>query len=108
MKFTAEHDALRRTTRQFVENELNPFIPEWEEAGRFPIHDVFKKMGDLGLLGICKPEENGGLGLDYSYNLVVAEELGRAACGGGATGDWCANRYGNTCTGTLWQQRVAR
>lgn len=49
-----------------------------EAAGRFPIHDVFKKMADLGLLGICKPEENGGLGLDYSYNLVVAEELGRA------------------------------
>lgn len=39
-------------------------------------------MGDLGLLGICKPEENGGLALDYSYNLVVAEEIGRAACGG--------------------------
>lgn len=37
--------------RQFVENELNPNIPEWEEAGRFPIHDVFKKMGDLGLWG---------------------------------------------------------
>lgn len=55
MKFTAEHEALRRTARQFVENELNPNIPEWEEAGRFPIHDVFKKMGDLGLLGICKP-----------------------------------------------------
>ena len=82
MKFTAEHEALRRTARQFVENELNPFIPEWEAAGRFPIHEVFKKMADLGLLGICKPEENGGLGLDYSYNLVVAEELGRAACGG--------------------------
>jgi len=82
MKFTAEHDALRRTARQFVEKELNPFIPEWEAAGRFPIHEVFKKMAELGLLGICKPEENGGLGLDYSYNLVVAEELGRAACGG--------------------------
>lgn len=51
MKFTAEHEALRRTARQFVENELNPFIPEWEAAGRFPIHDVFKKMADLGLLG---------------------------------------------------------
>lgn len=82
MKFTAEHDALRRTARHFVEKELNPFIPEWEAAGIFPIHDVFKKMGDLGLLGICKPEENGGLALDYSYNMVVAEELGRAACGG--------------------------
>ena len=50
MKFTAEHDALRRTTRQFVENELNPFIPEWEEAGRFPIHDVFKKMAEFGFI----------------------------------------------------------
>ncbi|MDU6285343.1 MAG: acyl-CoA dehydrogenase family protein, partial [Acinetobacter sp.] len=82
MKFTAEHEALRRTARQFVQNELNPHIPEWEAAGRFPIHEVFKKMGNLGLLGICKPEENGGLALDYSYNLVVAEEIGYAACGG--------------------------
>ncbi|WP_179999830.1 acyl-CoA dehydrogenase family protein [Acinetobacter sp. YH12239] len=82
MKFTEEHEALRRTTRQFVENEINPFTAEWEKAGRFPIHEVFKKMGDLGLLGICKPEENGGLALDYSYNLVVAEELGRINVGG--------------------------
>ena len=82
MKFTPEHEALRRTTRQFVETELNPFIPTWEAEPKFPIHEVFKKMADLGLLGICKPEENGGSGLDYSYNLVVAEELGRAACGG--------------------------
>lgn len=82
MKFTSEHEALRRTTRQFVENEINPFTAEWEAAGQFPIHEVFKKMGDLGLLGICKPEENGGLALDYSYNLVVAEELGRINVGG--------------------------
>lgn len=82
MKFTPEHEALRRTTRQFIENDINPFVAEWEAAGQFPIHDVFKKMGDLGLLGICKPEENGGLALDYSYNLVVAEELGRINCGG--------------------------
>ncbi|MDR9778261.1 acyl-CoA dehydrogenase family protein, partial [Rhizobium hidalgonense] len=82
MKFTAEHEALRQTTRQFVENELNPHIPKWEAEGRFPIHDVFKKLGELGLLGICKPIDNGGSGLDYSYNLIVAEELGRAACGG--------------------------
>ena len=82
MKFSAEHDALRQTTKQFVEKQLNPHIPQWERDGKFPMHDVFKQMGDLGLLGICKPVENGGMGLDYSYNLVVAEELGRAACGG--------------------------
>lgn len=82
MQFSAEHDALRRTTSQFVQQEINPYILDWDKAGQFPIHAVFKKMGALGLLGICKPEENGGMGLDYSYNLVVAEELGRAIAGG--------------------------
>lgn len=82
MKFTQEHDELRRTARQFVEKELNPFIDTWEAEGAFPAHEVFKKLGNLGLLGICKPTEFGGLGLDYSYNLVLAEELGRAGCGG--------------------------
>ena len=82
MKFSPEHDALRKTALQFVEKDLNPHIPQWERDGKFPMHDVFKKMGDLGLLGICKPVENGGLGLDYSYNMVVAEALGQSACGG--------------------------
>ena len=82
MQFTEEHEALRRTTRQFVENDVNPHVDAWEEAGRFPAHELFKKMGDLGLLGIHKPEAFGGSGLDYSYNMVVTEELGRIACGG--------------------------
>ena len=82
MRLTAEHEALRRTTLQFVQNELNPYAVQWEKDGKFPMHDVFKKMGDLGLLGICKPEEYGGLGLDYSYNLVVTEALGTMVCGG--------------------------
>ncbi len=82
MQFTEEHDALRRVARQFVEKELNPNVEKWEEQGSFPLHEVFAKMGELGLLGICKPEENGGLGLDYSYNMVVAEEIGRCFSGG--------------------------
>ncbi|MDI1302767.1 MAG: acyl-CoA dehydrogenase family protein [bacterium] len=82
MKFTQEHEELRRTARNFVDKEINPNVREWEENGPFPAHELFKKMGDLGLLGICKPVEFGGMGLDYSYNLVVAEELGRAGCGG--------------------------
>ena len=82
MKFTQEHEELRRTARAFVEKEINPYVQEWEENGPFPAHELFKKLGDLGLLGICKPVEFGGMGLDYSYNLVVAEELGRAGCGG--------------------------
>ena len=82
MQFTQEHEEMARTMRNFVENELNPHVNEWEEAGAFPIREVFKKMGDLGLLGVSKPEEFGGLGLDYSYNLAVAEELGNCDCGG--------------------------
>ena len=82
MKFTPEHDALRRTTKQFVDSQINPFVDEWEEAGIFPAHELFRKMAKLGLLGVCKPEENGGMGLDYSYNMVVTEELGKINCGG--------------------------
>ena len=82
MQFTQEHEALRKTVRDFVEKEINPHCDEWEKAGHYPIHEIFKKLGDLGLLGIQKPEAYGGMGLDYSYNLVAAEEFGTALCGG--------------------------
>lgn len=82
MKFTQEHEELRRTVRNFVEKEINPFVEQWEEHPPFPAHELFKKMGDLGLLGVTKPEKYGGMGLDYSYGLIVAEELGNARCGG--------------------------
>lgn len=82
MLFTPEHEELRRTIENFVRNEINPHVDEWEEAGGFPAHEVFKKLGDLGLLGVCKPTEYGGMGLDYSYGLVMAEAIGTAHCGG--------------------------
>jgi len=78
MHLTPEHQQIKETTRKFVENEINPHILKWEEAGCFPAHELFKKLGDLGLLGIHKPVEYGGMGLDYSYNLVAIEEYGRA------------------------------
>jgi citronellyl-CoA dehydrogenase len=78
MQFTSEHEALRKTVRDFVDQEMDPFVEEWEQAGRAPLHTLFKKMGDLGLLGIHKPVSAGGSELDYSYNLVFAEEIGRA------------------------------
>ena len=82
MQFTHQHDQLRDTVAKFVANEINPHVEEWEAAGEFPSHEVFKKMGDLGLLGLRWPEEFGGLGLDMSYSLVLAEELGLIDCGG--------------------------
>ncbi len=100
MQFTQEHESLRKTVRDFVEKEINPNCDQWEKDGRFPIHEIFKKLGDLGLLGIQKPEEYGGMGLDYSYNLVAAEELGMAAAGGpplaiGVQTDMCTPALAN-------------
>jgi len=82
MIFTQEHNEIRRTVKSFVENEINPNVEEWEKAGTFPMKKVFKRLGDLGLLGISKPVEFGGMGLDYSYSIVAAEEFGLAKCGG--------------------------
>ena len=82
MLFTEEHEAIRNTTSRFIDQEINPYVDQWEKDGIFPAHELFRKMGDLGLLGIAKPVEYGGLGLDYSYQIAFTEELGRIGCGG--------------------------
>ncbi|RDE24371.1 acyl-CoA dehydrogenase [Motiliproteus coralliicola] len=82
MLFSEQHHELRRTVRAFVENEINPHVDSWEEQGQFPAQRLFKKLGELGLLGITKPEAYGGMALDYSYEVVFAEALGAALCGG--------------------------
>jgi len=82
MQFTPEHESLRRTVAKFVAEELNPHVDEWEKAEEFPSHAIFKKLGDLGLLGIKYDPAYGGLGLDFSYSMVMAEELGTCAAGG--------------------------
>ncbi|NMG40306.1 acyl-CoA dehydrogenase [Chelativorans sp. ZYF759] len=103
MQFTPEHEAIRRTVAKFVATEINPHVQEWEDAEEFPSHDVLKKMGDLGLLGVKYDPAYGGLGLDFSYSMVVAEELGLIDCGGvpmaiGVHTDMCTpalNRFGS-------------
>ena len=82
MKLTQEHRALQDTVLRFVREEINPHVPEWEKAEEFPSHALFKRLGDLGLLGLKYPEEFGGAGLDFSYSMVMAEALGECACGG--------------------------
>src|ERR1700684_1423642 len=82
MLFTADHDEVRRSLQKFIASEINPFVDEWEAADIFPAHQLFKKLGNLGFLGLNKPEEFGGQGLDYSYALLMAEELGAIRCGG--------------------------
>ena len=81
MQFTQEHEEIRRTLRTIIDKDINPLVDKWEEEGIFPAHEVFKKLGNAGLLGINKPVEYGGMGLDYSYAMVMAEELGHINCG---------------------------
>ena len=78
---TPEHEQIRDSVRKFVEREINPHVEEWEKEGQFPAHDLFRKLGEAGFLGIHKPAEFGGMGLDYSYHAVMVEALGHAECG---------------------------
>lgn len=82
MQYTHEHREIQNTLKRFIEAEINPHVDEWEAAEIFPAHEVFKKMGNLGLLGLTKPEAFGGAGLDYSYSMAMAEALGHIHCGG--------------------------
>ena len=82
MQLTPEHEALRDTLNRFIDTEINPHVDEWERDEIFPAHQVFGRLGELGLLGLTKPVENGGSGLDYSYGAVLAEGLARMNCGG--------------------------
>ena len=82
MLFTQEHNEIADSLGKFIEAEINPHVDEWEDAEAFPAHELFKKMGDLGFLGIGKPEEYGGSGLDYSYETMASVALGSINCGG--------------------------
>ena len=81
MRWTEEHHLMRDSLRRILETEINPHVDAWEEQRSFPAHEVFKKLGDAGFLGISRPVEYGGMGLDWSYSLVLAEELGHVRCG---------------------------
>ncbi len=82
MIYGPEHKEFMNSLSKFIEQEINPHVDQWEEEGIFPANELFKKMGDQGFLGVCKPEEYGGMGLDYSYSLAMSETLGTINCGG--------------------------
>src|SRR6476646_10869278 len=82
--FEDHHDDLRESIRRFVQKELTPHIEEWEDD-TFP-DSVFRRMGELGFLGLDKPVEYGGQGGDYYTALVLAEEIVHARSGGLAMG----------------------
>jgi alkylation response protein AidB-like acyl-CoA dehydrogenase len=78
--FSAEHQQLRATIRRFVAEELAPHAERWEAEGWLD-DGVFRRFGELGLLGLSVPTEHGGQGGDYWSSVVLAEELARAGSG---------------------------
>ncbi|MCJ7773742.1 MAG: acyl-CoA dehydrogenase family protein [Desulfobacterales bacterium] len=80
--FTKDHEMVRKALRDFIKKEINPYVDEWEEARIAPLKDLFKKMGELGFLGIRYDPKYGGEGLDYWYDLLFLEELGNIDAAG--------------------------
>lgn len=92
--FRPEHDELRASTRRLVEREIAPHVEDWERAEDFP-RELFRTVGDAGLLGLKFGPEVGGSGPDLLAAAVWIEELARAGSGGvaadlGASIDLCA------------------
>lgn len=83
--FNEEHQAIRKTIREFVLKELTPHAEEWEEAEYFPT-SVFTRLGELGFLGLHYPEDVGGQGGDYLCGVILAEEMMQCLSGGVALG----------------------
>ena len=83
--YTEAHEVFRTAIRRFVEQEIEPHITEWDEAGEFP-REIYKKAGDVGLLGMCYPEEYGGIDCDRFFTIVAYQELCRCGSGGLAAG----------------------
>ncbi|CAN7674298.1 acyl-CoA dehydrogenase family protein [Variovorax sp. LjRoot84] len=112
MQYTHEHLEIQKTLRRFIDEEINPHVDAWEAAESFPAHEVFRKLGALGLLGLNKPEEYGGAGLDYSYAMALAEALGHVSCGGvpmaiGVQTDMCTPALARFGSDTLRREFLA-
>lgn len=79
--FTEEHSIFQDSLRRFTANEITPNIDQWEEERNIP-RELWRKMGEQGFLCPCLPAEYGGSEVDFSYAIIVQEELARSTCSG--------------------------
>lgn len=79
--FSKAHDRVRRSVREFVKKEILPDVEDWEEKGEFPL-ELYRKAGEVGILGIGYPEELGGTPGDIFFKVAASEELMRSGSGG--------------------------
>ena len=79
--FEEDQLALQKTAKSIIDNDINPYVEEWEASGQYPAKQVFKKLAEAGLLGVNKPVEYGGMGLDFKYSIAFNETMGHVRCG---------------------------
>jgi len=79
--FNEEHNLFRESLREFLDREVRPNIEDWEKAGKIP-KSIWQKMGKMGFLGLTFPEKYGGGDLDFFFEVILNEELGRLNSGG--------------------------
>ena len=79
--FTEEHELFRKSLKDFLQKEVVPHVDQWEEERKIP-KEIWKKMGDMGFLGLSYPEEYGGANLDFFFDVVFAEEVSKVCSGG--------------------------
>lgn len=80
--FGPDHKLFRANLLKFINARINPFVDEWEQNKQFPVKKLFKELGNLGIFGVNKPKEFGGLDLDFTYSVAMAETMGHINCGG--------------------------
>ncbi len=96
--FTEDQEMIRKMVQDFAEQEIRPKLMEWDETQEFPVQ-VFKKLGELGLMGVLVPEEYGGSGLGYFEYYLVVSEIARVC---GSIGLSTA-AHNSLCTGHIMQ-----
>jgi len=79
--YEEDQQTMQKTVKAIIDEDINPFVDQWEAEGQYPAKKVFKKLGAAGLLGVNKPVEYGGMGLDFKYNIALNEALGHIHCG---------------------------
>ena len=114
MELTSQHEELKRSAIKFVDTEINPYVDQWEQDEIFPAHEVFKKLGELGMLGVLVPVKYGGSGLSYDEYVVVVSEIAKI-CGSvglsvAAHNSLCTNHiyeFGNEEQRERWLPKLA-
>lgn len=79
--FKEEHELIAQSMREFIAQEITPYIEEWEKNHECPRH-IFERMGEMGFLGVTYPEAYGGSGMDFWAAIAISRELAYANCSG--------------------------